>query len=178
MPVWWFPACSHDPGRRAAIAGMRRGLDDRTAHSLLTSAAGARRSSPPRPAGNVFDGRGLDHLAPGVRHSVREQTAAARGEDDLAREPQHIKRVFRPERDTLAHGAFGTWDREAWVRSLSKERFVLVDDFSLIHDRAYYAYAVALEAVMNLHGQVPSDARPVRPPEPHNQVPRAWDAKS
>lgn len=102
----------------------------------------------------------------------------ASGEDDLAREPQHIKRVFRPERDTLAHGAFGTWDREAWVRSLSKERFVLVDDFSLIHDRAYYAYAVALEAVMNLHGQVPSDARPVRPPEPHNQAPRAWDAKS
>jgi hypothetical protein len=59
-----------------------------------------------------------------------------------------------------------------------KERFVLVDDFSLIHDRAYYAYALALEAVMNLHGQVPSDARPVRPPEPHGQAPLAWDAKS
>ncbi|WP_433932956.1 hypothetical protein [Brevundimonas diminuta] len=101
------------------------------------------------------------------------------GHNALARELQHIKRAFRPERDVLAHGAFGTWDGEAWVRALSKERFVLVDDFSLIHDRAYYAYAVALEAVQILQKyEGPRRERPPQPPEPNGQIPRAWEADS
>jgi hypothetical protein len=96
------------------------------------------------------------------------------GAPDLAAELQHIKRVFRPERDTLAHGAFGTWDQEAWVRAIAKPRFVLADDLGLLHARADYAWAVSLEAVMRIHGQASPRDRPPRPPEPHSQVPQAW----
>jgi hypothetical protein len=98
----------------------------------------------------------------------------AGGHFELASELQHIKRAFRPERDTLAHGAFGTWDTEAWVRSLSKERFVLVEDLGLLNTRADYAWAVSHEAVMTIHGQSSGIARPPRPKDPHGLQPRAW----
>ncbi len=54
------------------------------------------------------------------------------GLGDIAKELDFVRRVYRPERDTIAHGAFGTWEEEAWVRALSKPRFVMFDDLTLL----------------------------------------------
>lgn len=97
-----------------------------------------------------------------------------RGASDIAAELQHIKRVFRPERDTLAHGAFGIWEHEAWVRAISKPRFVLADDLGQLHARADYAAAISVEAVSRINGVALSRPRPPKPSDPTGQIPKAW----
>lgn len=92
----------------------------------------------------------------------------------LAKELDFIRRSFRPERDTIAHGAFGTWVNEAWVRSLSKPRFVMADDFGLFLSRAAYSFSISLESLVRQQGGTPVDTRRPRPDLPTGKKPTAW----
>lgn len=93
---------------------------------------------------------------------------------DLATELDFVRRVFRPERDTIAHGAFGTWKDDAWVRALSKRRFVSFDDLSLVHERANYARVIANEAAFRIQNYNPDTPRPARPPVPVSDAPAGY----
>lgn len=93
---------------------------------------------------------------------------------DLGRELDHVRRVFRPERDTLSHGAFGAWDKDVWVRSIAKTRFVIFDDLDIILQRAVYARHISMEAHYLVSGYKSTLERPERPPLPSGRIPTGW----
>lgn len=93
---------------------------------------------------------------------------------ELAKELDYIRRVFRPERDTIAHGSFGMWADDAWVRSISKDRFVIFDDLESIRDRAEYARHVSAEAAYKIQDYSSEQVRPPRPSAPSGRTPDGW----
>ena len=92
----------------------------------------------------------------------------------IAKELDFVRRVFRPERDTLAHGSLGTWGDEAWVRSTSKDRFVIFSDLADLHERANYARFVSLEGAYKLQNFDSGRPFPKRPATPTGKIPVGW----
>lgn len=113
-------------------------------------------------------GRKVD-LACGVLRAHRKRDLSS-----LAQDLAFVKQSLRPERDTLVHGAFGLWTDDAWVRNLSKDRFVSFDDLRDVYRRAEFARYVSQEACYQLQDFNSGRLHPGRPAPPIDSIPSGW----